>query len=97
MKNIHQNSKSGWLQNLVLLILKGYKKYISPFLPSACRFEPTCSVYMYQAIEKMGILKKTSGPALLEIRVKKGARSDLGRPKTNPKENKSNFMEFLSN
>jgi putative membrane protein insertion efficiency factor len=24
-------------------------------LPSACRFEPTCSVYMMQAVEKYGV------------------------------------------
>ena len=45
------------IRRVILLILKGYKKYISPFLPPACRFEPTCSVYMYQAIQKKGILK----------------------------------------
>lgn len=42
------------------LALKGlrlYKRFISPMLPSACRFEPTCSVYMYQAIDKYGVLK----------------------------------------
>ncbi len=36
------------------------------------------------------------GPALLEIRVKKGARKDLGRPKSTPVENKASLMEFLS-
>jgi putative membrane protein insertion efficiency factor len=42
---------------LILFLLRGYKRYISPWLPSSCRFEPTCSVYMYQAIEKKGVLK----------------------------------------
>jgi len=37
------------------------------------------------------------GPFLLEISVKKGARKDLGRPKTSPIENKNVFMQFLSN
>lgn len=41
-------------------------------------------------------LKSSSGPALLEVRVKLGARSDLGRPKTTPQENKKKFMEFLN-
>jgi uncharacterized protein len=41
----------------VLFVLKCYKSYISPFLPRVCRFEPTCSVYMYQAIQKKGLLK----------------------------------------
>jgi phosphonopyruvate decarboxylase len=46
--------------------------------------------------EKMAILRKSKGPALLEIKVKKGARDNLGRPKTSPKENKTAFMEFIS-
>lgn len=41
-------------------------------------------------------LKRSSGPALLEVRVRKGARSDLGRPTTTPMENKNVFMEFLA-
>ncbi|MEJ2108667.1 MAG: membrane protein insertion efficiency factor YidD [Acidobacteriota bacterium] len=42
---------------LTLMLLRGYKRYLSPFLPSACRFEPTCSVYMYQAIQNKGLVK----------------------------------------
>jgi len=45
------------IRDIVLIILKIYKKFISPFFPPACRFEPTCSVYMYQAIQSKGILK----------------------------------------
>jgi phosphonopyruvate decarboxylase len=40
-------------------------------------------------------LKLTKGPILLEIKVKKGARKDLGRPTTTPIENKEAFMQFL--
>lgn len=40
-----------------LAALRCYKACISPLLPQACRFEPTCSVYMYQAIRKKGILR----------------------------------------
>ena len=36
-----------------------------------------------------------SGPSFLEIRTKPGARSDLGRPKTSPVENRDAFMDFL--
>ena len=39
--------------------------------------------------------KTISGPGFLEIRVKKGARKDLGRPTVAPIENKENFMKFL--
>ncbi|MGQ9628583.1 MAG: membrane protein insertion efficiency factor YidD [Anaerolineae bacterium] len=34
-----------------------YKKFISPLLPPACRFTPTCSEYSYQAIARYGLLK----------------------------------------
>ena len=45
------------MKELILCLLRGYKRYVSPWLPSSCRFEPTCSIYMYQAIEKKGVLK----------------------------------------
>jgi putative membrane protein insertion efficiency factor len=45
------------LRSGALFLLKGYKKYLSPLLPPACRFEPTCSVYMIQSIQKMGLIK----------------------------------------
>jgi len=41
----------------VLAILRFYKQRISPGLPDACRFQPTCSEYAYDAIEKYGIIK----------------------------------------
>jgi uncharacterized protein len=44
------------MKRAVLWLLRGYQRFVSPLLPRACRFEPTCSVYMYQAIEKRGIL-----------------------------------------
>lgn len=34
-----------------------YKKAISPYLPMACRFYPTCSVYAEEALRKHGIRK----------------------------------------
>jgi hypothetical protein len=44
---------------LVLDLLGFYKAVISPFLPPACRFEPTCSEYARQAVEKYGAVKGT--------------------------------------
>lgn len=40
-------------------------------------------------------LKEAEGPALLEVKVNKGARSNLGRPTTTPIQNKLKFMEYL--
>lgn len=45
------------IQKVALQGLKVYKRFISPCLPRACRFEPTCSVYMYQAIQKRGLIR----------------------------------------
>jgi putative membrane protein insertion efficiency factor len=48
---------SSQMRKVALFLLKSYKIYISPLIPPACRFEPTCSVYMYQAIQKKGLLR----------------------------------------
>lgn len=40
-----------------LWLIRGYQLSISPLLPSACRFVPSCSDYGYQAIEKYGIIR----------------------------------------
>ena len=40
-------------------------------------------------------LSTVSGPVLLEIKVKKGNRKDLGRPTTTPIQNKEALMDFL--
>lgn len=45
------------MKNLMLWLLRSYKQTVSPWLPPSCRFEPTCSVYMHQAIEKKGIIR----------------------------------------
>ena len=45
------------MQRVLILALKGYKKLISPLLPSACRFYPTCSEYMMEAIAKHGAVR----------------------------------------
>jgi putative membrane protein insertion efficiency factor len=42
---------------LALTTLRIYKRWVSPAIPSACRFYPTCSEYMMQAIERYGVLR----------------------------------------
>lgn len=39
---------------LILGLLRLYRRLVSPLLPAACRFHPTCSVYMSEAIVKWG-------------------------------------------
>jgi len=45
------------MKGIILILLRGYKRFISPCLPRSCRFEPTCSVYLYEAIERKGVLR----------------------------------------
>jgi len=45
------------MRHIVILLLRFYKRGISPFLPSACRYYPTCSEYMLNAVERYGVLK----------------------------------------
>ena len=45
------------MQRILIVVLKGYKFLISPLLPSACRFYPTCSEYMMEAVSKHGALR----------------------------------------
>jgi putative membrane protein insertion efficiency factor len=41
----------------VLLLLRGYKWVLSPLLPPACRYVPTCSDYAVEAVERYGALR----------------------------------------
>jgi uncharacterized protein len=36
-------------------VLDLYKRFLSPLLPRACRFEPTCSIYAREAIARHGL------------------------------------------
>ncbi|KGO14685.1 membrane protein insertion efficiency factor YidD [Clostridium botulinum] len=47
------------MKNLLICIIKMYRKYISPLKRPSCRFYPTCSQYSMEAIEKYGALKGT--------------------------------------
>jgi putative membrane protein insertion efficiency factor len=45
------------MKRILIAIVRGYKKYISPLLPQSCRFSPTCSEYAMEAISKHGAWK----------------------------------------
>lgn len=44
------------MKKLILLLIKCYIKFISPMKRKCCKFIPTCSVYVYQAVERFGVV-----------------------------------------
>lgn len=47
------------MKKLLIALISFYKKRISPYRPATCRFQPTCSTYALEAINKYGALKGT--------------------------------------
>ena len=45
------------MKRLLLLLISGYRNFISPLFPPTCRFEPTCSRYALEAVERFGPLR----------------------------------------
>ena len=52
-----------FIQNIlsypIIFLVKVYQWIISPILPQSCRFTPTCSAYMIEAIKVWGAFKGT--------------------------------------
>jgi len=48
------------MRKVIVLTLQFYKRFISPALPSACRFQPSCSEYMRDAVQKYGVFRGVS-------------------------------------
>jgi uncharacterized protein len=44
------------MKYLLLVPIKLYQRMVSPLLPSSCRFQPSCSQYAVEAIERFGLL-----------------------------------------
>ncbi len=41
----------------LMMVVRGYRLLLKPWLGNACRFEPTCSSYTLQALERHGALR----------------------------------------
>jgi len=57
MQKIGLVVKQNIITKFACMLIVGYKKVISPLLPPACRFTPTCSEYTLQALKKYGFFK----------------------------------------
>ena len=45
------------MSTLIIFILNIYKRFVSPLLPKSCRFCPSCSEYMAEAIREKGFVR----------------------------------------
>ncbi|MDQ2670704.1 MAG: membrane protein insertion efficiency factor YidD [Gemmatimonadota bacterium] len=46
-------------QTVLVALVRGYQKFISPGLPPSCRFYPSCSQYALEALQRHGAMKGT--------------------------------------
>lgn len=44
---------------MVLAPVRAYGRWISPLLPRRCKYEPTCSAYAIEAVERFGVIRGT--------------------------------------
>ena len=45
------------VKRFLIKLVRGYQKYISPGIGNHCKYGPTCSQYMIDALEKYGVVK----------------------------------------
>ncbi|MBM7635624.1 membrane protein insertion efficiency factor YidD [Streptococcus saliviloxodontae] len=43
------------MKRIIIWLVRAYQRGISPLFPPSCRFEPTCSNYMIEAVQKHGL------------------------------------------
>ena len=69
-----------------------------PNIAACCGYKKVISVEKREELQEiLTSLAANEGPVLLEIKVKKGSRDNLGRPTTTPIENKTALMDFIQN
>lgn len=55
--NFIREGRRDLLAHMLIVIIRAYRRGISPLLPSSCIYMPTCSEYAIQALEHYGVLK----------------------------------------
>ena len=55
-RNLYSRSAKSGMKQRILFCIRLYQKMISPIFPPTCRYVPSCSEYMAQAIDKYGVM-----------------------------------------
>jgi uncharacterized protein len=79
-------------QRVTLQLLRAYKWAISPMLPPACRYVPTCSEYAMEAVERYGVLRGGFMAVLRLLRchpLAKGGYDPVGKTLQTPSDQRS--------
>ena len=42
------------MKGIILGLIEGYRRFVSPLLPASCRYIPTCSQYALEAVKRFG-------------------------------------------
>ncbi|APZ44770.1 membrane protein insertion efficiency factor YidD [Acidihalobacter ferrooxydans] len=45
------------MRSLLIVLIKGYRLFISPYMAPHCRYEPSCSAYAVEALQRHGALR----------------------------------------
>lgn len=57
MRWFYKNIIKNGLRNVLILLVKFYRKFISPLKQPSCIYTPTCSTYALEALERFGFFK----------------------------------------
>lgn len=81
-----------WLIFPFIALINFYQKYISPFTPATCRYQPTCSHYAKEALQVHGFFKGSwlAVKRIFSCHPWGGKGFDPVPKKANPKVQKSN-------
>jgi hypothetical protein len=79
------------MKTLLRFLLRGYQRWISPALPPACRYVPSCSHYALEAVEVHGALRGSLLAAWRLLRCHpfvRGGYDPVPRPRSSPQRNR---------